>query len=116
MENPAEQNKRRKAATMQKISSFLKILSGPLGKNAIISILIKFMIIPLHPFPNITAPMYFSGNILASPYTYPWTIPFTAPNVKSIKKVVQNLTFSFPGLSEINGILMIKRLAIRKPI
>ena len=47
------------------------------------------IIIPLKPFPTITAPMYFGGSIPAYPYTLACPIPAKTPKKSKIEKLVQ---------------------------
>ena len=42
--------------------------------------------IPLNPFPNITAPMYFYGNIPEYAKAVAWTTPAKTPNTKRTAK------------------------------
>lgn len=64
----AEQNRSISAARMKKIRAFKYMLSEP-GRMAIKMIFRTFMVMPEAPFPNITAPIYFSGRIEAIPKT-----------------------------------------------
>ena len=58
--------------------------------------------IPLNPFPNITAPMYFYGNIPEYAKAVAWTTPAKTPNTKRTAKHMQNPA-SGVLLSAMNG-------------
>ena len=74
-----------------------------------------FIMIPEAPFPNITAPIYFSGRMDAIPNTYPYIMPLTTPKNKSTAKQLQK---AFPGSSfpwARNGKLIMRPAARRNP-
>ena len=103
-----------RAANMKKIRALRYMLSDP-GKIAIRIAFNTFMIIPEAPFPNITAPIYFSGSIDAIPNTYPWIMPLTTPKNNRTAKQLQK---AVPGSSlpwARNGKHMVSPAARRNP-
>jgi len=71
--------------------------------------------IPPIPFPNITAPIYFYGKILASPYTDPYIIPVIIPNTNRTKKTVQNAKSGLEETELNTGIRILIKKANKNP-
>ena len=110
----AEQKRSIRAASMKKISALRYMLSEP-GKIAMRIAFKTFMIIPEAPFPNMTAPIYFSGRIEAIPNTYPWIIPLTTPKNKRTAKQLQKAVAGSSLPWARNGKLIMSPAARRNP-
>lgn len=84
------------------------------GKAASVIDLNTFIVIPLRPFPNMTAPMYLKGNMPANPNTLPYTIPPIAPKIIRMEMHEANPASGFRKLAT-KGSAIIRQAITAKP-
>ena len=71
---------------------------------------------PLSPFPNMIAPIYYPGRNPALAKTLHWTIPFTPPKMNKSTKHAQNVVTGSDMKWAVNGKASIIAAFINIPV